>query len=355
MEIYVTGEDFMPYDIVDQFESCIWTDRYSSFGDFKLRVKKVDQLTGSLHSTPRFLLNSEAQSIMMVENIETKSQEGGERVFEVSGRSIEAFLMERTNTAPGGNKAIPFHDTPGNIIMHMMDKYVLNPDNSDNALLNIVPSAYIPAHELVSRYVDRGNMYDVIKELCDDYGYGFAFMRGFYNGVPDVSFNILNGIDRTDPSLSYYMEYSQDLETLTDVSTLRSIQGYKNHARVEGETIVRDVYYKGEGFALHSFRRRTMVVNASSVKVDEETSYEDVLKILDMMGRAALYNQRPVNLIDGDIPQAAWNDIYYGLGDLVVVKDGLGTRQKARITEQIWSQDQTGFKRTPTFEVLENQ
>lgn len=69
-------------------------------------------------------------------------------------------------------------------------------------------------------------------------------------------------------------------------------------------------------------------------------------------GKSALREQanRYQRLVNGDVPTANWNATYYGLGDIVWVKDNEGVKTKMRISEQIWSLDKTGEKRTPTFE-----
>ena len=63
-------------------------------------------------------------------------------------------------------------------------------------------------------------------------------------------------------------------------------------------------------------------------------------------------NNRYIYAIDGAIPQNAWNDTYFNLGDIVMVRDTFGRRVKSQITEVIYSSDSTGQKIYPTFEAV---
>lgn len=352
MDLYRCDYTLRPVEIIDDYESLIWTDRYVGAGDFKLVVKENHMLR-YVTWPGNYLQCSESGSMMMIETVSIKRQEAGKgqiNLMEITGRSMEAFLTMRTSKSlPGGGAGNygkdpeSFTGTVGSIGKQIVDKYCINPASAG-------PVNVIPNLEAVNFYgtvtttatFERGPIYDYLTNLALAYGAGWRIQ------VNDgkMTFFMYDGIDKTDPATSYYRVYSADDDNLYNTSTLKSSSNFKNHARVLGKTIGIDVFAAGYDSTVSGLNRRTMIVEANEI---------DDIPSLTNIGKRALADDsnRLVSMIDGDIPTNSWNDIYYGLGDIVWVKDTYGEKVKMRVIEEILSSDASNpFSRTPTFDMV---
>src|SRR5690606_24057374 len=68
-------------------------------------------------------------------------------------------------------------------------------------------------------------------------------------------------------------------------------------------------------------------------------------------GTEALAQQRKVAIFDGEVPAANGYiyDEHYSVGDLVEIRTADGATKNVRVTEQIFTSDETGEKSIPGF------
>jgi hypothetical protein len=117
MDLYILDERLRRTEVLDKYESLIWTDRYAVCGDFEFLI----------HSTPyhRSLLVEgtmlailASKHVMVIETIEDADSEG-RSMLKVSGRSLEGIAEERIARDTLSNLTIaprwPIVGTPGNI------------------------------------------------------------------------------------------------------------------------------------------------------------------------------------------------------------------------------------------------
>lgn len=354
MDVYVTkvGTNFVPDILIDKYESLIWTERWSSFGDFELHCE-YDYWATKLQFA-NYLVGSESNKIMMIETVEMPKQNKGKNTVKITGRSIEAFMLFRNNKSGNTSLTKPEIITGSvqDIARYIVATYLINPATAGAANvipnLSVVPQVFGPAFTLS---VERGDIYSIVKGLCDMAGLGFEI----YSIPTGLFFNLEQGADLTNPSSFNYKIYSPDDNSFINTSRLESIANFYNHARVLGAKAGVDVYLPGVTVAPTGFDRRTMVIEASDVGPDATTTVSQDQAVLTQRGITALADpaNRYVNLVDGDVPQKTWHDTTFSLGSLVMVKDlSRDGAQKRRITEKVWTQDATGKKVTPTFSPL---
>lgn len=350
MELYATYDDMRPRYLIDEFESLIWRERYSGHGDFELVVKEEYFLTSSLKYYT-FLRFNESGSVMMIETVDIRREQtdddgtGAGNMVVLTGRSLEAFLKYRQNT-DFGDQPLAYSDTIPNIAKRLMESYVINHPNAEVHIPNLQIGYIWQGSDVVGRMIKRGVLYDVIKNLLDarDYGWGIKI-----SGDSDLTFTVYRGFDNTNRYSTFYREFSEETETMTNMSYIQSIATWYNHAIVHGARSTVDVYL-GDG--PHSaFNRRTLVVRASDVGTDEEqTIAQDNVELrrqgLDALNAPA---NRYISAIDGEVPYIEWSKMSYGLGDLVRVKDYYAKKAKMRIIEDTWTINREGVKRIPSF------
>ena len=94
MEIYILDEDFYETDVIDSYESFIWTERFDSLGDFELVMHPNEDLRMKL--VPGTMLSiKESKRTMVVEKIHEKPVGEGRVKTTYTGVSLEKVLYQR--------------------------------------------------------------------------------------------------------------------------------------------------------------------------------------------------------------------------------------------------------------------
>lgn len=359
MDVYVLAPNFERLDILDDFESLVWTERFQAHGDFVLDIRESTWIRGDLKFA-KYLETSRSRKPMMIERIEKPQQPMGAAKIQLRGRGLTSFFRLRNTKNQANKDAEVVSGKASNIMRYMVHRYCV--DSSTAGSVNVLPGLVADDTDIGSWYrlaLERGNLYEIIQSIAYTSGLGFHILRDPSDDL--LHFQATQGIDRTVPG-SLYREFSTDGESLMNPGSFESIEGYKNHARVLGKKTGVDVYLPGVSPTISGWNRRTLVVEAEDIgtAADYEPGEDDppATTILEDQedlkerGLAELRAQanRYQRLVNGDVPTANWVDTSYGLGDIVWVKDNYGAKSKMRISEQIWSLDATGVVRTPTFE-----
>lgn len=384
MELYVLDDLLRRIDVVDAFESLIWTERFSESGDFQLVIQSTSDVRALLTKNTKVVAD-DSYRVMTIESVEKKVDSEGRSILTVSGFSLEEGLKDRlakqnfdnleldpewilTGTPrdiiktifnhiciAGGldvRDIIPFMQegdllaTPGSwwalpetlmwvdAIGTWADAYSsYDPENPDDPSLEITVT------------IKPGDLYSTIKNITDVYDLGFRIVR---NGdLSELYFEVYNGNDRS--SLQTYFDpvlFSADLDNLTDSTELTSISGSKNTAYVfsKAGTLV---VYPDSAIATEGFERRILYVEVADTG---EATGEDLDRLLRQRGLEELAKVKDVTAFDGEISKFG-NYVYgvdYDLGDLVELRDSDGIVSKMRVTEQILVHDGEGERSYPT-------
>ena len=94
MELLVLDTELKELEILDSFESLIWTDRYCESGDFET-YHKVDERLFNILQPGYYIWNNKTEHVMIIENrkIETDAENGDHMI--ITGRSLESLLTRR--------------------------------------------------------------------------------------------------------------------------------------------------------------------------------------------------------------------------------------------------------------------
>jgi hypothetical protein len=104
MEVLKLNQDtYMADYLIQGYESMIWTERFSTNGEFKLKSARVEE-TRELLPLDSLISLQDTREIMIVENHEI-SEESGIEYLTVSGRTFDTFLEQRSII--GGREAWP--------------------------------------------------------------------------------------------------------------------------------------------------------------------------------------------------------------------------------------------------------
>lgn len=363
MEIYVLDDLLRRETVVDRFVSLIWTERYNAYGDFQLVIHSNVQSRQLLGQGEMLAING-SDRVMVIENVEDKDDSDGRSLLTLTGRSLEAIMERRVNsgspfdTGAGGANNYNATGTPGAIARNQFDAHCRNNTKfpGDNIPFITTGSLY-PAGTIaepdttITMVIDRNDVYTAVKNICDIYGLGFRLYRG-----PDTSklyFDIYTGNDLTTAQTSKpAVIFSPDLENLTNIAQLSSIENYKNVAYVLAPNGSRVVYSNNVDASVSGFDRRVLFVDASDITTAAGTALNDAL---DLRGAQELAKNKSLTALDGEIPQ---NGKYryrvdYNLGDILEMRNNDGVTNRMRVTEQIFVDDEQGERSYPTLKVEE--
>lgn len=371
MDLYTLDENFLRRDVVDNFNSVIWTERYTKAGDVNL-VVPVTQANIAMLPEGTFLALQGTKEVMQIENALIEKNQ-----LKLTGPSITKFLDNRV-VRYSANHADRYYNItmePGYAMAFVVsDMCISGPYVSSSAYGVDGPREVIPGLEMmgmekggpsVALAVPYGPLYSAIAQIAETYQVGFSmFLERATSTVYYLGFKTYAGKDRTSgQSVNDIVRFSPSVDSLTDLKELRSISGYKNVAYafapanpVPGVTQSGVAYADAEAATTMGFRRRVLLVFADDLTTDKVGGSAAVLlSILNQRAKDALANNNYTKVVDGEVvPQSQFKfGKDYGLGDIVELQSFSGLLQKARITEYIRTQDATGERAYPTISVID--
>lgn len=357
MDLYVLDELLRSEEVVDYYESLIWTERYSSYGDFEL-VINANRGTRVLFVPGTRLAIDKSYRLMTVETVENAVDSEGVAKLKVTGRSAEAGLEDRSTRpafAAGATPApeITIIGTPGDIARAVFDAYCRNNiDIPEDNLPFLVAGSLLPAGTIpeptdtISVTIGLSTVYEFIKNVCDVYNLGFRLLLD--RPTSKLYFDVYTGTDRTTLQNAVpAVIFSQELENLANPSELTSVAQLKNVAYVFGENGTEVVYADNVSPTTAGFERRVLIVDASGIT---EPAGPTLTALLQQKGKEELSKYRAVLAFDAEIPKFG-SYVYgvdYGLGDLLETRNSDRLATNMRVTEQIFISDAEGERSYPT-------
>lgn len=359
MEAYILDALYRRIQVVDQFESLIWTERYAAIGDFQMDIHSNSNFRRILKAGAKLAIN-DSYRVMEVETIEDKD-ENGEKLLVVKGRSMEKILEDRvarpskanlTTTPRWTITGLPadiarklFHDI---CVLGVLDPTDVIPGVTE---ASIFPEDTIPEPSTtITVEIETDTLYKVLGQLCDMYDLGFRLVRDPNNN--QFYFDVYTGSDRTTSQTTLEpVIFSPDLDNLQNPTELTSIAAAKNVAYVISPVGFEIVYPEEvDPAAVTGLERRVLFVKADDVT---DTDAAAATAKMIQRGKEELAKWRSFSAFDGEINQ---NSQYkygrnYNLGDLVEQRNSDGVTNVMRITEQIFVSDKEGERSYPTLTI----
>lgn len=354
MELYVLDSLLRRTQVVDQFESLIWTDRYADCGDFELDIVSTNA-TRAMFQVGTHLAVNNSYSVMTVETSEDTESTDGKDILKVKGFSIEDVLKDRvaknTMSSTTFEPTWNFTDTPGNIARAMFDHICRTGSLNTNDIIPFLQPGSIfsagtnpESTTPITWSQAPAVLFDAIKELCDPYDLGFRLYRNFDNS--QLYFEIYTGDDRTTRQTTLpAVIFGPAFDNIQNTTELINIQGSKNVAYVFSPAGYKVVYGEHVDSSIVGFDRRVLVVNADVALADPASD-----TLMTEAGTQALNNVRATEMFDGEINQYSTYvyGVDYTLGDIVEVRNRDGVTTYKRITENILISDSNGDRSYPT-------
>ena len=354
MEVYILNDFLLRVDVIDVYESFIWTERWAEMGDFELVVQATPQNRRRLLPGTR-LAHHKSFRVMTIETVEIKEDDDGRIMLTVKGPSLEQMLDDRI-ASDGVSKEWILTGTAGSIARQIFHQICregsLNISDKIPHLTvgSVYPLSTIPESELsYSAAIPISTVYEAIVEICEAHDMGFRLIRN--PAWAAMYFDVYTGDDRTTLQTTFKpIVFSPDLDNLTNITELTSIAQTKNVAYVIGLNDSIIVYGEGADETTAGFNRRVLYIDATDI---EDPAGPELTSILTNKGLDALSKTRPLSAFDGEINQNSEHKygIDYHLGDLVEMRSIDGGINHMRVTEQIFVSDAEGERSYPSLTV----
>lgn len=361
MEIYTLDGLHRRERVIDRFESMVWTERYSAWGDFTLDLQSTAANRRLLKTGTRLAIN-ESHRVMEVETFENKTDAEGRNILTVKGRSIEKVLIDRM-ISPGAG---PWTEMP-KLTLTGLPAAIIRDKFRDICLLglqdvgDIIPNTFAghgglfpedtipePGEEItVETEVD--SLYAVTKNVGELYDLGFRLVRKYDTG--ELYYDIYSGSDRTTSQSGVApVIFSPDLDNLQNTTELTTTALQKNIAYVLSPVGHAIVYAQDVEPTVSGFDRKVLLVKATDIN-DEDPLVAQAKMV--QRGKEELAKNQSLSAFDGELNQ---NSSYkygrdYNLGDLVEMRNTDGVTNNMRVTEQIFVSDREGERSYPTLAI----
>lgn len=364
-EIYILNPTtYDQVDIIDEYQSIIWSERFIDPGDTKLAIPASPERLKLFPPGTLLMLNG-SQEIMV---LDTRSIESG--ILTVAGKTIEVFFDERSIDA------MTLTDSPGvmlgQIVQAMQDKYA-----STSPIPRLEIGDTDDSLPIVTENIEAGPVHAALLTLAKKYNIDMHVKRASrVGGGFELRFGTRVGVDLTSDGPGALVRFSPFLENFANVKELYSDAGAKTVAVAfapPGLSVTVDpvkISRVPNGYDVYQpFRERIVEVDMSDFDESElpspATDEEKRAYLHDVMHDRALKTLRAAperkKVFDGEVTPASQYLYYtefdadgpdyrtrYRLGDLIEVGNYWGDIATGIVTEFIRSNNNAGSKNYPT-------
>ena len=240
MEIFIFDTSFQLIKIIDDYESFIWTERYSDYGDFELHLAADSDVIQYLR-TDCYVEIRESNRTMIIEDIQIETDVDDGPSLKISGRSLESILDRRIiwKQTSISNKAID------EVIKQLLDENIMSGAGEERCI-DLFTYVDLPddhvirtndAYKINQIQFTGDNLFDVVKSICDAFGIGFRVLLK----DKKMQFELFVGENRsyenddgTDQYTNPHVVFSPTFSNLLNSSYLESNKTLKTVTLVAG-------------------------------------------------------------------------------------------------------------------------
>lgn len=358
--LYILDKNFDRIEVLDNYTSLIWTERYSDVGDFELTLPFYIQYLPSL-IPDNYICMDESDVVMVIEDVNLSSDSKEGYSMTITGRSLESVLDRRivwnkTIINPNDNDTEKFQTS----LKKILDSNIIKPSDSArkipnfNFIVNDDPR-FNSKDAIFNGYFYGETLLEVVNSVCSTFDCGYSLRLN--KSTKQLNFKLYYGVDRSfDQDKVPRIIFSPDYDNLSSSNVYNSIYNYKNTALVYGEKevdkpktlTITDSKFKG-------YNRRETFVDASGINPydDNQQLISDSLymKLMKQKGYEELLESSYEDAFDGtseDSLSFKYGKDYF-IGDIVQTANEFGYKSRSRITEFIRSKNVNKSEQYPTF------
>lgn len=362
MQLFTMSDSFEPLTIIDTYSSMIWTERMYEVGEIELEFPfSVEAM--SMLPIGTWLGLDLSDRVMRVDTVEIDQSEENSRTLKIKGRECSDIFRFRTAWRAGGplgdNPSWGGEFTPSNWIRYAMRQGIISTTSSLMPNLNsqeVIPNAVLEASDTSAGTIpfpsDPVPIYktsptitlEFITEIAKAYHIGWRLYLHKYDG--NLYAQTYSGRDRTlGQSLNEPVIFTPSLDNIRSMNLVQSDRNYSQGVRIYTKDGYHGLSREGDGnktgfekrVTFHTPPQPDLTGSALTQWLASENRNYLALNDVDFM-------------VDGQIsPNSNYRyNVDYSLGDLVDVRTEWGFSSKCRVTEQIFTDDETGQQAYPT-------
>jgi Siphovirus ReqiPepy6 Gp37-like protein len=364
MDIFILDVLLRPIDVVDEYISFLWTERWNSMGDFQITTLATPN--NKRRFVPQTKLSiTQSKRVMIIESVEEKDDIENGNVLTVKGRCLNSMLEKRVAAIHDSGLIATSWDTVGPTPKELLELYFFQicytGEISSGDIIPFVQAqgttSLYPAENIADPWpsdfqwsTKPEDLYKALQDICSAYDVGFRFYKSPTDSK--LYFESMMGSDRTtQQSLYPPVIFSYDMVNLIDTTNLVDTTKYYNAVLVvyfykdtsDVDTTI-SVWVESDDLTLseRGFDQKTKFLSVT--QIPEGTALVDVPAYLTQLGQEELGRSQSVNVYDGEISKTASYvyEVDYNLGDLVEVRGNDGGTAYMRVVEQIFSSDGSG-------------
>jgi hypothetical protein len=365
MELLKLNANNQPTSLIEDYDSLIWTERFTGIGDFQLVTGNVDATKAALPEGTVLTLRESPVPMIVEDHYIERKKNTGAKLF-VKGREFTSILDRRVSIQAVSSGLAEWKvvaKIPSDVAHYIITKICVEGinDAADIFPAEVVqfntPDDYLtstgPNREFV---VPRGKLLKTVLDFLqaeseadpdtdppspEVVAHGIRAVRPNRTGTA-ISIEIYTGVDRTNT-----VRFDATRDQLDDGSYLFSKRGLANAAYTLGPTSAFKLH-KGETAPTGLDRRVTLVDATGSGITTADAIKNEGIDALGKANEVARFN----GALNPDLSLYRYG-VDYNLGDIVMLAGDYGLNTRSRVTEYIRSDDAQGFKSYPTLVSIE--
>lgn len=365
--------------LVEAYDSLIWTERYSEVSEFELKTREIGKILSQLPLESCVSL-LDSKEVMIVEKHVIETDSNGVETLTVTGKSLTSFIAHRIMGKPASNKYQGFTHTNLAAAGRLLYDGFINTSGRDlsyqpppsvtyrqatDAFPNTTvtfstpdgePSADRGPSEL--RFFTSGPLEPFVKEFLAYRDYGLRAVRpphtgykveisstGVYTIHESATYNTLcidvnSGTDR-----STSIVFDTEIDDLILPNYVMSVENFKNVSNINLVSYAIQAFNPAipDAQTRSGIRKRWRAINGGQAEEGYTQAQWDIYNT-NAAAQDMKENNLISNLIDGEVsPQARWKfESDYFLGDIVSIRGPYNPSVIGRVTEYIRAEDATG-------------
>ena len=356
--VYVLTPDFKLDGIIDEYVSIIWRPSYSEVGDFEIYVGATDKAINLLQKNRYVVRSSDIsvengvttyEKVMVIKNIQLMTDVENGDFLCVTGRELKFLLHQRivwSQTVLNG--------AAEDAIRRLVNENAITPTDTNRIIPNLVLGVSAGLTDTLEKQVTGDYLDVVITEICKTYNYGWDIF--ITNNT--LVFVVYTGSDRSYQQTERpYVVFSDEFENLYNTDYQLFTEEYANTTLIGGEGEGLERVYTTVNNELSGLERYETFTNASDISSnkgsEDEIDATTYLKLLVERGRDNLaslaYTEGFSGEVISDVAFKYGQDFF--IGDTVTVMNKYGIQKNVRVLSAIESEDDTGIKLLPQFNI----
>lgn len=357
--VYVLDQNLNLIGVIDEYVSTIWRPAFFDIGDFEIYLGTSDKAIELLKENNYVVRSSDItvdengnttyKKVMIIKNIQLITDVENGDFITATGRELKYILHQRiiwnqTNLT----------GTAENAIRQLVTENAISPTDSNRIIPNLILGSEAGLTSTIQKQITGDYLDQAIIDICSSYNYGWDIH--ILNN--QLVFSVYEGVDRSyNQTEKPYVVFSDEFENLHNTDYQLNTEGYANTALIGGEGEGTSRIYSTIGDENSGLNRYELFADARDISRnadnEDEIPLETYYLLLQERGYEKLSELAYTEGFSGEVLSdiAFKYGVDFNLGDLVTVINKYGISRDVRVLSAIESEDESGTKLVPQFNI----